>query len=116
MTDTKQKNYKWRLVWANCKDTKCLHLVTKYCETYHLFRDSKAHLINHTEYTTLIEQGEIEPDKSYWSVKPDELGLIALSAYNSYHTIWDAIGTCKTDFEAGFQACVDALDAKYSIF
>ena len=95
---------KWRLVWDGKVDAKALKLVAEHCSTYYLFKDAKAHLINYAEYIALLSAKDIAPAQSYWQIRPKQVGLIALSAYDIHTTTWDAILACKSDFLAGYYA------------
>lgn len=100
-----KKDYKWRLVWSDYIDSQALRDAVKYCSTVTIFDDAKAHLIDYTEYLALIKQDDIAPAESYWQVRPDRVGLIALSHYDEYTTTWEHVSNCKTDFLAGYKAC-----------
>ena len=96
---------KWFLKWSGCKDTEALRQAVKHCETFPLFKDSEAKLINHEDYMKLVEADEIDEPKSYWQISKEKIGLIALSYYRSYSDTWERIDICKSDFLDGWQAC-----------
>jgi hypothetical protein len=69
-----------------------------------MWEPCEAHLINHEEYKALVEAGEINKPASYWGIGEGKVGLVALSAYDSYSNTWKEISTAKHDFQAGFEA------------
>lgn len=99
-----EEKYKWTLKWCGQPPTESLLEVTNYLKTYTMWKPCEAHLINYAEYKELIAAGEISEPASYWGIAEGEVGLIALSAYNSYNKAWEGINTAKGDFQAGFEA------------
>ncbi len=107
-----EPKYKWRLTWCGRKPSPKLLFAASHCQTFPLWRDAEAHLVNHQQYTALVEAGEISPPVSYWRVEPGQLGMISLSHYSQYRTTWDAISLAKTDFEDGWLACEQRILAQ----
>jgi len=98
-------DYKYRLTWYGRRDTEMLRETFEHSKTFHLFRDSKARLITHTEYMELVELKEIAEPQSYWQIKEDQVGLISLNFFTSYSTTWDLVNSSMTDFQDGWRAC-----------
>jgi len=98
-------DYKYRLTWDGRKDTKMLRKAFEHSKTFHLFRDSKARLVTHTEYRELVELEEIAEPQSYRQIKENQVGLISLNFFTSYSTTWELINSSMTDFQDGWRAC-----------
>jgi hypothetical protein len=99
------EKYKYRLTWSGRKDSPALRAAVEHLKVFPLFKDSDARLITRNEYETLVALREIAEPKSYWQIDKDKVGLISLDYYSNYSKTWEAIGSAKGDFEAGWKAC-----------
>ena len=98
------QEYKYTLIISGQKDHKCFKAACKEVSDFTLYKDSKAKVILHDEYLLMIKENKIDPAKSYWSIGPDRIGLVALARFKRYSTTWDELKECFSSFEAGWYA------------
>ena len=96
-------NYKYKLKYSGRK-AEIMQAMEKELQSFYLWRDSEAQLVDKKTYLAMVDKGEIASPKSYWQVREGNLGIVCLTSYCKYTTTWEHIGNYIEAFTCGYIA------------
>jgi hypothetical protein len=100
-----EKDREWSLWRSGMKDTPEFRAAIAYLNVFPLWEDSKAHIVTHSEYTSMVAKGEIDEPKPHWQIREGEVGIVHRRHYCQFSTTWEKISTCMGDFIQGWLQC-----------
>jgi len=106
MANSNKTDFRYELIWCGEQDKPKLQAVVKYLrDTFLLFGGAGAKLINHKEYTELVNKRKIDNSNPWWRIDKGQVGLIIFKSHALYIREWRRILSARTDFYAGWEAC-----------
>lgn len=98
--------YKYYLKYSGRKDSNMFRAAIHHLDTFPLWRDSKARVVNYEEYREMLDKKEIAPAQSYRQIEKGQVGVVTLSYYMQYSKTWsENIDPAFQDFNDGWRAC-----------